>query len=795
MKNKNILIIVGVFLLIFFIKSLFFIKSSSEKKEWSFSNFVSSAEIKEKDSIGKKTVKFIGYGVYKEIPAGKYEATFHMNKDLLKGSYSFDIAYQRGKKILVKKELTDKSSKIIKIMFKLKRKREIEPRVSCFSCEEGIKIEKVVVKRIGFYLPVDLIIFQSLFISILLILIFYSFKFLVEGKEWGKFFSFFFLLYGFYLIFKRSWVSEDAFITLRIVKNFLSGNGPVFNIGERVEGFTHALWFFIISLFKSLGLTYKAAVIFPGLIFSFLALCIIFYRIRFKSEKHPFYFTVAILIGTSAFIDFGTSGLETSLSYLLLALYAYFISEEKLFEKPFLFGLIITALVLNRPDFGVFLILTFIIYSYELLKKKIKVKNFFFFLLPQIIFIGGYEIFRMGYYANIFPNPFYTKTGAGSYFSQGLLYLKDFSEGSLFLIVLVIVIMGLIFNFKKDSFNSRFLIFFSGFLHGFFVIRGGGDFMHGRFLLPAYILISISGIGIFDFLFKKNKKMKAVGLVISILLFFISLSILPVQKRGKYYNDGGISDERFAYYKNRVLTDLDQLYKEDLIFMWKSLGEKYHYLYTRSKVKINIAYKNIGFLGFYAGPQVYVIDKLGLTDPIVSRLKIKARRRPGHEKYAPFAYLELKRLTFGTTPFMLWNRIAKTDYGILWDLSPKALKKFSFFLPKNFKHNLDAKIIDFISKCNASCQRKKSNFLFFLKKFWFPYANTKYKEKFTSIYDRKIIEKYSSDFQWIKNNKGKYFLIRERITGELDFRKFIDNIEFAILKSSFINFDEEVWKD
>ncbi len=794
MKNKNILIVLGVFLLIFFIKSLFFVKISSGKKEWSFSNFASSVS-KEKNNFQKKTIRYIAYGVYKVIPAGKYEATFYMTKDLFKGVYIFDIACQRGKRILVKKELTDKDSKIIKIIFKLKRKREIEPRVSCISCGEDIRIEKVVIKKIGFYFPMVLILFQSLFIFVLLMLIFYSFKNLFEEKEWGKFFSIFFLLYGFYFIVKRSWISEDAFITLRIVKNFLSGNGPVFNIGERVEGFTHALWFFFISFFKSLGLTYKAAVIFPGLIFSLLALYMIFYRIRFKSEKQPHYFTVAILIGTSAFMDFGTSGLETSLSYLLLTLYAYFISEEKLFEKPFLFGLIITALVLNRPDFGIFLILSFLIFFYKVFNKKIMIKDFFFFLFPQIFLLGGYEIFRMGYYASIFPNPFYTKTGAGSYFSQGLLYLKDFSEGSLFLFVVLIVISGLILNYKKDSFNSRFFIFFSGFLHGFFVVRGGGDFMHGRFLLPAYILISISGIGIFDFLFEKNKKIEALGLVVSILLFFVSLSIVPVQKRGKYYNDGGISDERFAYYKNRVLTDLDQLYKEDLIFMWKSLGEKYHYLYDQSKIKIKIAYKNIGFLGFYAGPQVYVIDKLGLTDPIISRLKIKARRRPGHEKYAPFAYLELKKLTFGMTPFRLWNRVAKTDYGILWDLSPKTLRKFSFFLPEDFKYKLDTEIINFIDTCDGSCQKEKANFFFFLRKFWFPYAKIKDKEKFSKIYDKKIIEKYSGDFQWIKNNKGKYFLIRGRITGRLNFKKFLNNIKFAILKSSFINFDEEEWKD
>src|ERR1019366_9356827 len=31
------------------------------------------------------------------------------------------------------------------------------------------------------------------------------------------------------------WVQDDAFINFRIITNLLAGNGPVFNVGERVE--------------------------------------------------------------------------------------------------------------------------------------------------------------------------------------------------------------------------------------------------------------------------------------------------------------------------------------------------------------------------------------------------------------------------------------------------------------------------------------------------------------------------------------------------------------------------------
>src|SRR5262245_21524173 len=47
-------------------------------------------------------------------------------------------------------------------------------------------------------------------------------------------------------VFLKAWVSEDAFITFRYVANVLAGHGPVFNVGERVQGYTHPLWFILL---------------------------------------------------------------------------------------------------------------------------------------------------------------------------------------------------------------------------------------------------------------------------------------------------------------------------------------------------------------------------------------------------------------------------------------------------------------------------------------------------------------------------------------------------------------------
>ena len=46
---------------------------------------------------------------------------------------------------------------------------------------------------------------------------------------------------------RTAWISDDAEITFRCVMNFLHGYGATFNTDERVQPFTHPLWFMLIA--------------------------------------------------------------------------------------------------------------------------------------------------------------------------------------------------------------------------------------------------------------------------------------------------------------------------------------------------------------------------------------------------------------------------------------------------------------------------------------------------------------------------------------------------------------------
>jgi len=52
---------------------------------------------------------------------------------------------------------------------------------------------------------------------------------------------------------------DDAYITLRYSKNLLMGNGPIFNIGERVEGYSNFSWMALLAAFGWIGVPMEMA--------------------------------------------------------------------------------------------------------------------------------------------------------------------------------------------------------------------------------------------------------------------------------------------------------------------------------------------------------------------------------------------------------------------------------------------------------------------------------------------------------------------------------------------------------
>ena len=113
----------------------------------------------------------------------------------------------------------------------------------------------------------------------------------------------------------RAWTCDDAFITFRVVEQFLAGHGPVFNIGERVQVFTHPLWFMALSAWAGAG-----GSLFPGAMWLSAGVygCGLgFLYLGFRDKPVALAVVATAMIFSQSLMDFATGGLETPLSFAL----------------------------------------------------------------------------------------------------------------------------------------------------------------------------------------------------------------------------------------------------------------------------------------------------------------------------------------------------------------------------------------------------------------------------------------------------------------------------------------------
>ncbi|WP_308159918.1 flagellar motor control protein ZomB [Mycolicibacterium goodii] len=339
---------------------------------------------------------------------------------------------------------------------------------------------------------------------------------------------------------QRRWIADDGLIVLRTVRNLLAGNGPVFNVGERVEANTSTLWTYLVTFGAWIGgsvrleyvvLAFALALSIAGVVLVMLGTGRL-YAPSLQGRR-------ALLLPAGALVyiaipparDFATSGLENGLvlAYLGLlwwmlvcwsqALRAYPAEggapqdapdnvPGRFFEGALAFVAGLSVLV--RPELA-------LIGGGALVMMLIAARGWRRRVL--ILVAGGllpvaYQIFRMGYYALIVPGTAVAKDATGSKWSQGLTYLANFNQPYLLWVpAVLLVLLGLVlvatrsrpwwlhrqvprgYGWLRRTIQSppavvAFMVL-SGLVQGIYWVRQGGDFMHGRVLLtPVFCVLA-----------------------------------------------------------------------------------------------------------------------------------------------------------------------------------------------------------------------------------------------------------------------------------------------------------------
>ena len=141
---------------------------------------------------------------------------------------------------------------------------------------------------------------------------------------------------------------DDAFITFRYARNLASGNGLVFNLGERVEGATSLSWTLLLAAAETLRLPIEAAALVLGVSFAVLALreAYLLGR-RLGASPAACLAAVALVAVHGRFWLVAANGLEGGLFAFLVVLVVRKTVEE---ADARLIGALLGLLFLTRPE-------------------------------------------------------------------------------------------------------------------------------------------------------------------------------------------------------------------------------------------------------------------------------------------------------------------------------------------------------------------------------------------------------------------------------------------------------------
>lgn len=486
------------------------------------------------------------------------------------------------------------------------------------------------------------------------------------------------VLLGIWLVVLTAWVSDDAYITFRTVENTLAGYGLVFNIGERVQTYTHPLWMFaltaIYAVTSRIGtLNPWAQIYFVDIYLSIALSVLVLLAVAFLLARtdRMAVLGLGMLILSKSFIDYSTSGLENPLTHLLLVIFAYFYLRRES-DRLWLLSLIASLAALNRLDTLAIYLPALAMLWYRSEDRKRALWQLVIGMLPLI----AWELFSLFYYGWPYPNTAYAKLNTGisraDLFAQGWQYFLTSLRADPLTLVGIIGVLAFVWAFQC---KERFVAWGAGILlYLLYVLSIGGDFMFGRFF-AAPLLAAVLLLVQFDFSTRRVYLLACVA----VLLLGILPARSPIKSTEAYgagidlaekISENGVSDERWVYYP--------------ILGLMNSTREKPFPGSVHSAAKWQLKDKPIevelvgplGMAGYQAGPNVHMIDKNGLADPLMVRLPIED---PGHWRIGHFRHVipdgYLETLVSGENQIEhqqlaeYYRRLTLVVRGDLWDVT------------------------------------------------------------------------------------------------------------------------------
>ena len=471
----------------------------------------------------------------------------------------------------------------------------------------------------------------------------------------------------------RRWMSDDGLIVLRTVRNLLAGNGPVFNVGERVEANTSTLWQYLITAVAWVtDARLEDIATWLALTFTVVAAALATHatgRYWQPSGQHTIAvipFGVIIYLALPPARDFATSGLEWGLALFWFAVWWALLvtwatpARRAIPSVGYFLAFWCGLSWLVRPELALYGGVTGIVLITTSFRKTPGI------LLAALPVPAAYQIFRMGYYGLITPHTAVAKSASDSEWSQGLSYLWNFAGFYwLYLPVAAALITGVVLVAGARGRRLAIVLLTSGcaLAHVLYVLRVGGDFMHGRMLLlPLFaLLLPVMAVPL-------TRVTAVIAAAIVVWAGVIVVRSNPTDEHAYQYEDQelNIVDERdfWTTALGREPGDAP-MYAEDFLAMpmmrgWDQElpearknsaaqiaigidyddGEQFRW-YPRERFEgpsdlqdlpLTAYWINLGMTSMNAPLDVRILDTVGLSTPLAARMPRMEDGRIGHDK-------------------------------------------------------------------------------------------------------------------------------------------------------------------
>ncbi len=316
-------------------------------------------------------------------------------------------------------------------------------------------------------------------------------------------------------------IQDDAYISFRYARNLLDGHGLVYNVGERVEGYTNFLWTMIIAFGMWGGVSPEVVSVAGGML-SAIALIVVTWRMALRRYGSSVVSLLApLLVGLTPDFDLeAVAGLEGAFfSFLVvLGLYLTFGGDPDRAGSSAAAAMVWAMASLTRPE-------AVLMFAFLQVSLVLAVRSYRDHLRRSvwawIVFtgiLGAHLIFRLIYYGDILPNTFYAKTGGGlSQWSRGAAYMGSWCTNHP-----VLLVLGLLGVLVMSVRRSRWDIALIGFVlvYSTYVIAVGGDYNPSfRFVHPFLAAICLLAAEAVVFAVRRWRSRAPSILLVCLLLF------------------------------------------------------------------------------------------------------------------------------------------------------------------------------------------------------------------------------------------------------------------------------------